>query len=53
MDIWVKNRLSGGTISRKSSTPGSNVNARVPIKQPRGSGNVEKERHSPNSLKGQ
>ena len=27
--IWVKNRLSAGTISRESSMPGSNDNARV------------------------
>ena len=26
---WFKNRLIGGNISRKSSTPGSSVNARV------------------------
>ena len=29
------------------------MNVRVPIKQPRGRGNVEKERHAANSLKGQ
>ena len=53
MGIWVKNRRSGGTISRKSSTPDSNVNARVRINQPRGRGNVEKRGHSPSSLKGE
>ena len=52
MDIWVKNRLSGGTTSRKSSTPGSNVNARVQINQERGRGNVDKGGHSPSSAKG-
>ena len=49
MGIWVKNRLSGGTIS----TPGSNVNSRVKINQPRGRGNAEKGGHSPSSLKGE
>ena len=49
----VKKRLSGGTISRKSSTPASNVNARVQINQPRGRNNVEKEGRSSSSLKGQ
>ena len=53
MGIWLKNRLSGVTISRKSSTPGSSVNARVRINQVRGRGNVEKGGHSPSSLKGQ
>ena len=42
MGIWIENRLSEGTILRKSSTPGSNVSARVRINQPRGRGNVEK-----------
>ena len=51
--IWVENILSGGTISRKNSTPGSNVSARVRINQPRGRGNVEKGGHSPSSLKGE
>ena len=43
--------LSGGTISRKSSTPSSSVNARVQINHPRVRGNVEKGGHSPSSLK--
>ena len=53
MCIWVKNILSGGTISRKSSAPGSNVNARAKINQPRGRGNFEKGGHSPISSKGE
>ena len=53
MSIWVKNKLSGGTISRKISTPGSNVNARVRVNQPRGRGNVDKGGHSPSSPKGE
>ena len=51
MGIWAKNRLSGGTISSKSSTLDSNVNARVQINQPRGRGNVYKGGHSPSSPK--
>ena len=38
--IWFINRLSGGTISRKSSITGTNVNAWVGINQARGRGNV-------------
>ena len=53
MGIWVKNRFSGGTISRKCSTPGSNVSTRVRINQPRGRDNVEKGGHSSSSLKGE
>ena len=53
MGIWVKNKLSGGTISRKSSTSGSNVNVRVRINQPRGRANVEKGGYSLSSLKGE
>ena len=53
MSIWFENRLSGGTISRKSSTPDSNVSARVRINHPGGTGNVEKGGHSPSSPKGE
>ena len=52
-DKRPKNRLSGRTISRKSSKPGSNVNAGVRIYQPRGRGNLEKESYSPSSLEGE
>ena len=53
MGFWVENWLLGGTFTRKSYTPGSNVNARVRINQPRGRGNVDKGEHSPSSLKGE
>ena len=53
MGICVKNRLSGGIISGKFSTPGPNVNARVQINHPRGGGNVEKGSHSPSLVKGE
>ena len=45
-------RLQRGIISRKRSTPDSNVNGMVRINQPRGRGNIDKGDYSPSLPKG-